>query len=226
VCPAGSLCPGGANITTCHAGTFSVSTGLREQGQCSPCPAGYFCLGGTDQELCPLGSYSLTAGLSTPTACSACPQGFYCTNTTVILACPSNTNSPAGSSDLGSCSCNAGYKCQITKVVHAEVTLPISVSEFATLQSAYRLAVAAAAGVDPSQIVIVSVTSVSPSGNRRLLSDRTFTEVHTSIYNSKYNASPHKALVTLNTHLARAGLQHSGVRVTLHEEVQKANRIR
>ena len=226
LCPAGSLCSGGANITTCAAGTYGLQTGLRAQGQCTACPAGYYCMGGTDQSLCPLGSYSLATGLAVSTDCSRCPAGFYCTNTTIILGCPANTNSPAGSSDLGSCSCNAGYKCQVTKVVHAEVTLPVSVAEFAALQQAYRLAVAAAAGVDPSQVVIVSVTSVSPSGNRRLLSDRTFTEVHTSIYNSKHIASPHKALVTLNAHLARTGMQHAGVRVSLHSEVQKATRVK
>ena len=225
-CPAGSLCPGGANITTCAPGSYSLQTGLRTQGQCTACSAGYYCLGNTDQSLCPLGSYSLATGLAVSADCSRCPAGFYCTNTTIILGCPANTNSPAGSSDLGDCGCNAGYKCQITKVVHAEVTLPISVTEFAALQQAYRLAVAAAAGVDPSQVVIVSVTSVSSSGNRRLLSDKAFTEVHTSIYNSKHIASPHKALVTLNAHLARTGMQHAGVRISLHSEVQKATRIK
>ena len=45
VCPAGNLCPGGANVSACKPGTFSNTTGQREQAQCYQCPAGSYCEG-------------------------------------------------------------------------------------------------------------------------------------------------------------------------------------
>jgi hypothetical protein len=226
-CPAGSLCPGGANITQCTAGSFSAAAGLRTQGQCTACPAGSYCTGGTANALCPLGSYSLATSLTRVVDCGLCPAGFYCANTTAIVACPSNTFSPSGSSDLASCTCNAGYKCEVTKVVHAEVTLPISVIDFEALRQAYIEAVAAAAGVDPSQVVIVSVTSSTPGG-RRLLSAREYAEVHTSIYGSRHIAQPHLALVTLQRHLEIRGLprHESNLKITLHHEVSHSIKAR
>ena len=226
-CPPGSICPSGANITQCTAGTFSSATGLRTQGQCSICPAGRYCLGGTSNQLCPLGSYSLASSVTRLADCGACPAGFYCPNTTAIVACPSNTFSPASSSDLASCTCNAGYRCEVTKVVHAEITLPITIVDFEALRQAYINAVAAAAGVDPSQVVIVSVTTKIPTG-RRLLSVREFTEVHTSIYGSKHVSQPLLALVTLQRHLVIRGLpkHESNVKITLHKEVTHSMKSR
>jgi hypothetical protein len=227
-CPAGSLCPGGAAITQCAAGTYSKTTGFREQGQCTVCPAGYFCTGGNAMTLCPLGSYSLATNVTRQQDCSKCPAGFYCTNTTVITACPSNTMSPVGSSDLAQCTCAAGYRCEVTKVVHAEVVLPITIVDFQALQLQYRQAVAAAAGVSVDQVIIVSVTSaVSGGARRRLLAmpdAMPYTEVHTSIYNSKYNEKPHLALRDLQRQLHMRGLPRHEVdmRISLHHEVTKS----
>jgi hypothetical protein len=219
-CPAGSICPGGANNTLCAPGTFSASTGLRSQGQCSACSAGRYCTGGTAAQLCPLGSYSLATHLTSVFECTVCPAGFYCPNSTAIVVCPSNTMSPRGSSDHGSCTCNAGFRCDVTKVVHAEVTLPITIADFEPLRQAYINAVAAAAGVDPSQVFIVSVTAKAPTG-RRLLSVGEFAEVHTSIYGSKHIAKPAAALLTLQRHLVVRGLppHESNMYVALHHEV-------
>jgi hypothetical protein len=221
VCPAGSLCPGGSNISQCGPGTFGASTGLRSQGQCSACPRGSYCTGGASVLPCPKGSYSIATGLDQASACGRCLAGFYCPNATVIVACPSNTNSPAGSSDLVSCTCNAGYKCTVTKVVHAEVTLPVSAAAFAQLQTAYIAAVAAAAGVDISKLVIVSITPAA-GGGRRLLSADAYVEIHTSIYGSRHAAKPHMALASLDEHLASRGLPAmvSSPRVSLHQEIQ------
>jgi hypothetical protein len=128
--------------------------------------------------------------------------------------------SPPGSSDHGSCTCNAGFRCDVTKVVHAEVTLPITIADFEPLRQAYINAVAAAAGVEPSQVIIVSVTSKTPTG-RRLLSMGEFAEVHTSIYGSKHIAKPTLALLTLQRHLKVRGLprHESDLKVVLHNEV-------
>jgi hypothetical protein len=44
ICPAGSYCPEGSTIETfCPAGTFSNSTGLQAESDCTPCTAGYYC---------------------------------------------------------------------------------------------------------------------------------------------------------------------------------------
>jgi hypothetical protein len=220
VCPTGNICPGGGNITICTPGTYSASSGLRSQGQCDVCPAGSYCEGGDAISLCPLGAFSLSASVTNAQSCPLCPAGYYCVNTTDISQCPPNTYSPAGSSDLASCTCNPGYRCEVTMVVHAEVTLPLTVEQFDTLRDDYIDAVAAAAGVDPSQVIIVSVTN-TVALRRRLLSDASFIEVHTSIYGSLHTAAPHLALITLRPHLLSRGLpaHHRNVKITLHKEV-------
>jgi hypothetical protein len=120
--------------------------------------------------------------------------------------------------------CNAGFKCDVIQVVHAEVTLQMTVSDFYAVQTAYINAVAAAAGVNPSQVVIVAVTSaITPGRRRRLLSSEMNAQVHTSIYNSNHNAAPHRALETLNVNLLKQGLkEHLGVKVSLHKEVRSS----
>jgi hypothetical protein len=225
-CPAGSVCFSGSNISQCAPGSFSSSLGLRIQAQCSVCPAGSYCVGGTANQVCPLGSYSLATGITRLVDCGRCPAGFYCPNTTVIKACPANTNSPQGSSDLGQCTCDAGYKCEVTKVVHAEVTLPISVVDFEALRQQYIQAVAAAAGVLPSQVIIVSVTTASGTSGRRLFGLDGFTEIHTSIYNSIYEQKPHLALKSLQQELKARGLprHQQNIKITLHHEVKGSSK--
>ena len=224
-CPTGSLCPGGSNITQCVGGSYSFSTGLRQQGQCLGCPAGYFCPGGNVLSLCPVGAYSLTVDLEAASQCALCPAGYYCQNTTVIAACPSNTNSNPGSSLLSDCQCDAGYQCQITQVIHAQITLPLSVSSFSAMQAAYIAAVAAAAGVSPSQVVIVSVQAVTPSGRRLLGDEATHSQIMTSIYGSSNLHQPHRSLDGLSRQLEIKGLpSHSGIRIVLRNEVKSAVR--
>jgi hypothetical protein len=227
-CPAGSLCPGGSNITQCVPGSFGTDMGFRSQGQCAVCPAGHYCTGGPAISVCPLGSYSMATSVTVSTDCGRCLAGFYCPNATTIKPCPANTNSPAGSTDLVACSCNAGYRCTVTNVVHAEVTLPVTIADFQAMQAGYILAVARAAGVDPSQVVIVSITSASTGGRRLLSLGRASIEVHTSIYGSAHAAQPHLAIATLDAHLLRNGLppQERDARVSLHKEVQHAVRVK
>jgi hypothetical protein len=160
VCPLGSLCPGGSNITQCFPGTYSNSiTGLREQGQCSICPQGYYCAGGAAKRICPLGSYSRLTGVSAEADCPLCPSGYFCTNTTNSVRCPANTMSAAGSSDLGQCLCAPGYSCIIIMVVHAEIILPITRAEFTSeMQQRYIMAIALAAGVQMDKVRIISIS--------------------------------------------------------------------
>jgi hypothetical protein len=220
VCPAGSLCPGGANITQCVPGTYSKSTGLREQGQCTICPPGYYCTGGDAKQMCPLGSYSLLTGVSALADCALCAAGFFCPNTTGLVQCPDNTMSAVGSSDLGECLCAPGYRCQMVKVVHAEILLPIVRTEFTPeMQARYIAAIALSAGVSVDKVRIVSISdAVTTTGNRRLLGSSynpNALEIHTSIYDSKSDR-----ISDLNAHLQRHGLPaHRGIRVSIHKEV-------
>ena len=230
-CPMGGICSGGASLAYCVSGTVGYGTGFSLQSQCSACTSGYYCPGGAVITTCPLGSYSLATNVPSAALCPKCPTNNYCTNTTTEIVCPVNTNSQAGSSDLASCVCNPGYRCELVQVVHAEITLPINASQFAELQAAYIAAVAAAAGVDPSQVIIVSITDAPTGGARRSLDgglapDQAI-EIHASIYNSMHTGSPHRALRTLDLELGSLGLPIPlrSIRVSLHREVVRATRV-
>ncbi len=229
-CPIGGICSGGASLAYCVAGTVGYGTGFSLQSQCSACTSGYYCPGGAVITTCPLGSYSLATDVPSSALCPKCPTNNYCTNTTTEIVCPVNTNSQAGSSDLASCVCNPGYRCEMVQVVHAEITLPINASQFAELQAAYIAAVAAAAGVDPSQVIIVSITDAPTGGARRSLDGATAPEqaieIHASIYNSMHTGSPHRALRTLDLELESLGLPAPlrSIRISLHREVVRATR--
>lgn len=234
VCPVGGFCPGGYNISECSPGTYTFSSGLRQQEQCHTCPSGYYCPGGALRVLCPSGSYSIASNLVSEDQCQICPINYYCPNSTMQLPCPANTLSAVGGSDLGDCKCAPGFKCELTKVVHAEVILPFTITTFTPeLQLAYKEAVALAAGVNVSHVTIIAVSEVqyTPGGGRRRMLSvnvadkpsqydkykalRHGLEIHTSIYNTVRSD-----VANLNEHLNKKGLpQHEGVRVTLHKEV-------
>jgi hypothetical protein len=219
ICPAGSLCPGGANITQCAPGTYSLLTGIREQGQCLTCPSGYACSGGNDLTACPIGTYSLQSGVVSTANCPTCEAGFFCLNATTRVQCPPNTMSLSGSSDLGDCTCNAGYRCVYVRVVHAAITLPMPLSQFtADMRDRYVLAIALAAGVDISNVQIVTVQQVTLTGAGRRLREfgTEAVEIHTSVYNAPEDAT----IANLDKHLAGLGLpQHRGFQMSVHMEV-------
>ena len=251
LCSVGNLCPGGANITSCAPGTYSTQTGLREQAQCTVCPAGFFCQGATcpdttgsgcsitagvcsggmcnannSLQTCPRGSYSLSTGLMQAADCPLCVAGFYCPNPTTQLACPNNTWSVAGSQDLSACTCAPGYQCVITKIVHAQVMLAMTVAQFQAVQSKYIAAVAAAAGVSVNLVSVQGVFSTySPPSGRRLLGHKgewnsAAVDVHTLIHVSEL-----RSLSNLNMHLRTQGLgPHRGVQVSLHQEIVQTYR--
>jgi hypothetical protein len=223
VCPVGSLCPGGSNITLCVPGTFSATGGLREQKQCTLCLAGSFCVGGQMLQSCPLGSYSLLTGLSTEADCAECPAGYFCPNTTARVKCPANTMSASRSSDLGECRCAPGYSCKILIVVHAEIRLLILRTAFTPeMQERYINAIALAAGVSTGSVRIVSISEVTIGAGRRLLTyNANAVEVHTSIYDSLT-----EQVTDLNAHLKSQGLPfHRGMRISVHEEVVSSVKI-
>jgi hypothetical protein len=226
VCEPGQLCSGGNNHTACIPGTYSPSTGLRQQEQCFTCPAGYFCPGADVLTVCPLGTFSPATKLVQASDCPLCSENFFCPNTTTQLQCPANTVSLSGSHDLSECTCMPGYRCIIAKVVHAEITLQMSASQFTpAVQAKYIAAIALSAGVDVSKVTIVSVQQINlptTTGLRRLLSAGVQAlEVHTSIYEA-----PTDKLSDLNGHLNRHGLpSYHEVRIFVHNEVVDSVRL-
>ena len=226
-CEPGGLCPGGSNHSACIPGTYSPATGLRQQEQCTGCPAGFYCPGAEVITVCPLGSYSPTTKLVQASDCPLCSDNYYCPNTTTQLRCPDNTVSLPGSHDLSECTCMPGYRCIIAKVVHAEIVLQMTESQFTeTVRAKYLAAIAASAGVDVSKVTIVSVQQISVTGAgglRRLLAfgGNFALEVHTSIYEA-----PTESLSDLNGHLNRQGLpSYHEVRIFVHNEVVDSVRL-
>ena len=251
-CPYGNLCPGGNNVSSCARGTYSNATGLREQAQCMTCPEGSFCPGAVcadqtgagcsvnsntgvctgplcdasaNMQTCPPGSYSPFTGLDHAADCPLCVNGFYCPNPLTQILCPNNTWAAPGASDLSQCLCMPGYRCIITKIVHAQIILNMQYADFSgssVLQQRYIAAVAAAAGVSVSQVSIQGIfTYTAPPGGRRLLAygrrvnNWNAVDIHTLIRIPELCD-----LANLNEHLKIHGLPtHRGVSVSLHNEV-------
>ena len=88
-----------------------------------------------------------------------------------MTACPNNTNSTPGATSVLSCSCLGGYVCGYYRTVSVTFLMTnVSASDFTNnvngVQTNFIAGVAAAAGVSPSSVTIVSVTATS---RRRLL---------------------------------------------------------
>jgi hypothetical protein len=254
VCPAGNLCPGGANVSACKPGTFSNTTGQREQGQCYQCPAGSFCEGavcpgqmdcavhpttgvcsgpdctaGDFVRTCPPGTYSVRTGLKKESDCPQCVAGYWCPNSLSMRQCPNNTLSPAGAKDLSECACAPGYECIITKVVHATVIISMSQEQFTpSVQAQYRAAIAASAGIDVSLVSIQGIFSITtPPTGRRLLSHRRGApwDARAVEVHTLIRKTTMVDLSDLDTHLSHQGLPpNRGVTMALHEEVLQSYR--
>ena len=221
LCDTGYVCAGANNHDMCVPGTYSNNTGLYSQTQCYACLPGYYCTGGSSVTVCPLGSYSLATNVTSEINCPACPEGFYCPDPLTIIQCPVNTLSPPGSHDLVSCLCIPGYKCTFENVVHAEIVLPMTPEEFAAQQAEYIAAVAAAAGVDVSQITIVSVTTASGGGRR----SGAWVEVHTSIRGAHKSRRALSALKSIDTYLKPYGLRAVTAKISIHHQVISSTKL-
>jgi hypothetical protein len=194
-CPAGFYCPlANTNPLRCLAGTFRTSTGAQRLTDCTACPAGAYCPAGSVRPtlcsagfhrdtprathlanclLCLPGTYSLDVGRTSN--CPICAADFYCRTSTLKQACPTNTKAPAGSYSILNCACNPGFQCTYYKQIQAIVTLNTTLYDFnnnvGEIQAAFLQAMAAAANVSSSQVVINGVVDAPtpPSGSRRLL---------------------------------------------------------
>ena len=153
-CPSYAVAWGGATAcTTCVMGKVPS----RDGGSCVACPAGYYCGVGV-LYACPLGSYSIKTGLTLKSQCPACPRNYFCRSAITIEACPAHTWSPLGSITRHYCVCDSGYKCLYSFSTVGNVNLALTPEEFAAQKDQIVLALAKAAGVNPSSIKIVGVT--------------------------------------------------------------------
>ena len=189
VCVLGKYCPlsATANPTDCVAGTYNPLPGGASEAACLACAIGKFSdVVGSNRD-CPL-----------------CPANFYCKNPTSSAPCPEHTTSAAGSSSLLHCQCVSGFRCAYTKKITAVVTLNTTLSNFESdtggVRTAFKSAVAAAAGVTPDQ---VTINNVAPKTGRRLLGAAALIEVRASVHGAE-------RLHRLDAHLGR----HSA---TLHQ---------
>jgi hypothetical protein len=198
-CPVGLYCPlGTVDPLPCQAGTFRSSVGATSPAQCVDCPAGGYCparssapircAAGFHRDasrathlgnclLCLPGTYAVDVGRDSN--CPTCPANHYCRVPTLKQACPANTQAPPGSFSVLSCACIPGFACSYYKRVRAVSTLNVTLDDFNSdvggVRTLFISAVAAAANVTASQVVINGVVSADaslahPSGSRRLLS--------------------------------------------------------
>jgi hypothetical protein len=147
---------------------------------CKQCPYAQFCpLATTTPTDCAAGSYRNDTKATNQSDCYHCPANYYCPKKSYIpVSCPANTGSNPDSGSLLDCRCLAGYQCTYTKQISATVTLNSTASDFQSnvnnVQTNFKLAIAAAAGVDVSKVII---NGISSGTGRRLLSLRARDEV-------------------------------------------------
>lgn len=148
----------------CGVGTYSASS----TGGCVPCPAGTYgdraAMGVCTK--CPAGTYGVGSGLTSAGQCLPCPVDKVCSEPGVVESCPPNTHAPAGATSMLQCVCDDGFDCTYTKSVKGKVLLPFAPEEFdAAKRLSFINAIAAAAGVSPDRVKIISISKVAPPTN-------------------------------------------------------------
>lgn len=150
---------------------------LKETSNTIFCPVGYYCPAGTNFPIpCSLGTYCPTDQGLYSDCVKDCPSNFYCPDAKTITACPENTWSPTKSFTKSHCLCNAGYYCTYSKQTQIKLLLNINLQTWlsnSSIQTKLIEAVAAAAGVNTSKVIVAKVVpKVSTGGgNRRLLNE-------------------------------------------------------
>jgi hypothetical protein len=189
-CPKGAYCPPSSKSPIlCPKGTFSDQI---KAVACTSAPAGAYVasIGASASVVCPVATYSESKGASVCQNCTAgtfdatstgrtspcplCPVDHYCPNGVTKTQCQAATNTrgnPGATSTLN-CACTPGYSCLYKKRISAVVTLNVSLTNWNAnaggIKDSFIAAIAAAAGVLPSQVVLGPVTA--RVSNRRLLS--------------------------------------------------------
>ena len=116
-CPRGYYCvEGTAEPIHCPVGTFSNSTRLRNETDCTSCTPGHYCdsLHQTETTgLCDPGYFCVEGSIAATS--DACPMGFYCPlGTHIPFRCPNSTwsNDTHLTSAVECTECPAGWYCQ------------------------------------------------------------------------------------------------------------------
>jgi hypothetical protein len=144
--------------------------------------------------------------------CPLCEANFYCRTSTLKDVCPLHTTSSAGSYSRVNCICDPGYQCTYYKQIQAIVTLNATMWEFQNnvngVRTAFIAAMAAAAGVQPSQVTINDVLAQT---GRRLLAlssgdQRGMIDVHASVHGAVVLNDLDKHL---NRHIENLHISHS-----------------
>lgn len=133
-----------------------------DKSACVVCPLGYYCLADGTVTACPVGSIVNGTGLSSVDQCITCPANNVCPDAQTVQPCPPNTHSNPGSTSMMQCECDVGYSCSYSKTLNAVVELPMTPDQFQLLAPEFIKAVAEAAGVDPSNVIINSVMPIPP----------------------------------------------------------------
>jgi hypothetical protein len=182
--PAGCVCADGLYLVQagedllsckqCPMGTYSDTA---TKG-CVPCPVGTYgdrAATGVCTK-CPTGTFGVTSGLTSADQCSRCPPNKVCAEPGVVESCPPNTHAPPGATSMLQCVCDDGFDCTYTKSVKGKVVLPFAPEEFdEAKRQSFINAIAAAAGVSPDRVRIISVARYAPpatglrEANRRSL---------------------------------------------------------
>ena len=190
-CPANSTSPVLSSYLancSCNAGYYVAN--MVTTGSCSICQAGTYALAGsTGCVLCAPGTYSTASGAPTSAKCQNCAAGTYSTGaghsttctpclansfcrpaTTTPEPCPLHTWSAPGASSKLDCACDKGFRCRYTKRITVILTLNCTLEDFnnniGNVRTEMIAAIAAAAHVDPSQVVINGVLPHSLARHR------------------------------------------------------------
>ena len=170
-----------------------------------PCPVGRYCPTGVGPPLlCASGTYSAPGSVGRVYPCvDLCPANSYCTDPAVALPCPVNTHSLPGAKSKGDCLCNDGFVCSYTKQTQVEVLLHMQFEAWrqnTTMQNLLRQAVAQAAGVDSSSVVIDhALPHGSTGGLRRIFGVKKLLRVKLTVRNKA------ASLERLDWHLREVG---------------------
>jgi len=175
VCNTGYTGPNGGTCVACDSGTYKNKKG---SDGCAKCPASSTSSRAAEMCVCNAG-YSKSGGALDGAACTACEAGKYSdATTTTCKSCPESSFSMEASA---SCNCEGDLVRTVTgKCVDGNTPVKINVvaivemsrAEFEATQNSYLEGLAAAAGVDPLKVSIVSVEEVAlrrRSGLRMLL---------------------------------------------------------
>ena len=206
-----------SNCTLCNPGTYSDVLAATLPSTCTQCPKGTYSTGnGMDSvslcQNCRPGTYQPNTGITTNSSCQTCARDYYCPIASVQEKCPSGTFSEPGGISQLNCRCTAGYYCAYKEMITAVISLNVSKANFDNntnnIRTNFISAVAAAAGVTASDVVITSVQTRTGGGSRRRrLLEKQDNSIGIHIVANIFGA---RKLQNLEHHIKKNGLNANG----------------